>query len=191
METFYRLGEDIFAVLTPDGSAVSVTWFTSNFLVNINKTAPDIVANCPECPEALWIFDRVKNRQLIESSDGVDFYIDKESFKIGAIMDGIEIELDSPSSKEIIIKERKKMKDFIKSKKQSFESYKMGDRVLLYWPTGTGKTFNFISLMNLVLKALDPVDGENYYITNVLQGLKQIFLLLCLVFALLLYMSKL
>jgi len=128
------------------------------------------------------------------------------------------------------------MKDFLKGIKKSKESYKMGDRVLLYGPTGTGKTYNFLeflktskiehaivpvsegmedldllnyivpsasgvsykpkeitkllekaesgekvciifdelnrgsnSLMNLVLKALDPVDGKNYYIMNVLQ----------------------
>lgn len=234
MDKFYRVNETTFAVIEND---TVVTGFTTRFTVPLPSTPEEIVNNCAEWPDAQPIYEKVKTKTLLESAEGLDFYIDKTTFKVGAYLGDQEIDLDDPKAKDKLLGSRKKMKDFLKEVKKSKESYKFGDRILLYGPTGTGKTYNFIeflkaakiqhaivpvsegmedldlmnyivpngtggvsykpkeittllekaekgeqvciifdelnrgsnSLMNLVLKALDPVDGENYYITNMLQ----------------------
>lgn len=235
MTKFYKINETTFAAIADDG--VQVTGFT-NFYTLGTTASPvnDIIANCAEVPEAQVIYDSVQHRALLESVDGMDFFIDKKTFKIGGCIGNQLLDLDSADAKNTIVGERKRMKDFLKTVKKSKESYKLGDRILLYGPTGTGKTYNFIefmkaskiehaiipvsegmedldlmnyivpsatgvaykpkeithlleraekgekvciifdelnrwsnSLMNLVLKALDPVDGINYSIMNVLQ----------------------
>lgn len=235
MQKFYRLNETMFAVIEND---TLVTTFNTQFTIPSTHTPAEIVSNCPEIPleEGEAIYKTVENRTLLESSDGIDFFIDKKSFKVWAFMGPNLLNLDDPAAKNTLISERKKMKDFLKDIKKAKESYNMGDRILLYGPTGTGKTYNFLeflkgakiehaivpvsegmedldllnyivpsgtgvsykpkqitellekaekgekvciifdelnrgsnSLMNLVLKALDPVDGVNYTVYNLLQ----------------------
>lgn len=233
MQKFYRANDTTFVMVEND----QVIGFTNSFTVPIQYTPEQVVANCPEFPEAETVYKSVASRTFVESQEGVDFFLDKTTFKMGALLNGNLIDLDSPESKTALLGERKKMKNFLKDVKKAKESYKPGDRVLLYGPTGTGKTYNFLeylkgagvahaiipvsegmedldllnyivptpaggvaykpkeitelleraekgeqvciifdelnrgsnSLMNLVLKALDPVDGEHYYITNILQ----------------------
>ncbi len=234
MDKFYQLNDNTFAVIFADNTVIG---FTHNFTIALTQDITVIQANFKEQPEGQAIYETVKDRSFLESVDGIDFFVDKKTFKISGLFNGQIIDLDSPDSKDKVVGENKKMKDFLKGIKKAKESYKMGDRILLYGPTGTGKTFNFLhflktakiehtiipvsegmedldllnfivpsetggvsykpkeitellekavkwekvciifdelnrgsnSLMNLVLKALDPVDGKNYYITNILQ----------------------
>lgn len=233
METFYKVNDNTFALVHTDGK---VTGFSTHAIIPFYADANFVLANYPEFPAASDIYDKVQSTTLLETVDGIDFYMNKDTFKVSANIGGVIVDIDSAAAKSTITSEKKKLKDFLKAIKKSRESYRMGDRVLLYGPTGTGKTFNFIeflktskfeytiipvsegmedldllnyivptatgvtykpkeitlllekaekwekvaiifdelnrgssSLMNIVLKAIDPVDGKNYYITNVLQ----------------------
>lgn len=182
------------------------------------------------------LYNKVKDITLVEEVEGMKFYLNKKDYKFYALVWDKYIELDKMDKKAGLIESKKKLKDFLKWIRKSKENYKFGDRVLLYWPTGTWKTYNFIeflktakvkyniipvtewmedidffnriipwatwveykqkaicdmlalaekgekiciifdelnrgsnSFMNLVLKAIDPVDWKNYYLTDVIQ----------------------
>lgn len=233
MEQFYKINDTLFAMV--QNEAV-VTGFTNQFVVPVREDAAFIAANFPVFPEAQPIYEAIQDRMFLETQDGMDFFVNRKTYKISAIVAGKEVDLDHPDAKSLIVTERKKMKDFLAKVKKAKESFKGGDRILLYWPTGTGKTYNFIeflkaewmqyaivpvsegmedidlmnyivptatgvtykakqitellekaeagekvciifdelnrgsnSLMNLVLKALDPVDGVHYSVYNLLQ----------------------
>ena len=224
------------------GKGVKPVFFNTNYLIgDSEKYLKDLTENYPvltgkKMDEAKAIYEKVKGKQFLEREEGVDFFIDKESYEVFAVWGEDVFPVGSPKNKGVILDQRVKMKDFLKGIKKSKSTYKLGDRVLLYWPTGTGKTYNFLeflktakieyalvpvsngmedldllnyivptdkgvqykpkeitellekaekgqkvciifdelnrgsdSLMNLVLKALDPVDWVNYHITNVLQ----------------------
>lgn len=81
MQKFYRLNETMFAVIEND---TIVTTFNTQFTLPATHTPEQIVSNCPEIPleQGEAIYKTVENRTLLESSDGIDFFIDKKSFKV-------------------------------------------------------------------------------------------------------------
>lgn len=52
------------------------------------------------------------------------------------------------------------------SLKPSAQEYKLWDRVLLYWPTGTGKTFDFLSTVETMIKKKEISDYDILTITE-------------------------
>ena len=238
METFYRTKNNSLVKVVDEALAI----YYDNFSILTTSKDVDFIVKNMELlsPEdivvASAIFESIKDFVIVEEIDWVRFIFNKATYKTSAIFWEQIFDLDSPDIKISLLKEKKKMKDFLKWIRTSKETFMLWDRILMYWPTWTWKTYNFIeflkvakidysiipvtewmedidmfnrivpwatwvsymqkeicklfekaekwekiciifdelnrwsnSFMNLVLKALDPVDWKNYYITDVIQ----------------------
>ena len=238
MKQFYKTKNNTTVVVIDKKEAY---YFNEHWVLANNTDIDFVVKNMAELSSkevktAEATFDKIKDFNIIENTEWIDFFINKKTYKIYAILQGSKVELDTAESKLELIKEKEKLEDFLKWIRKAKENYAFWDRVLLYGPTWTWKTYNFIeflkvskvpysivpvtewmedidffnrivpwakgvsympkeicellekaekwekvciifdelnrwsnSLMNLVLKALDPVDWKNYYITDVIQ----------------------
>lgn len=238
MQTFYKTKNENLVTIVDDKEAV---FFNNECLLTQTDDIEFVKSNMPQLIDddevkAQEVYDKVKDFNLVQEEEWLQFFINKKDFKIYVKIWENKIELEKAELKNDIIKEKAKLKDFLKWIKKSKDNYMFGDRVLLYWPTWTWKTYGFLeflkvakiehmviwvtegmedidlfnrivpwatwvsyktkeivkllekaekwdkvclifdelnrwsnSLMNLVLKALDPVDWKNYHITDVIQ----------------------
>lgn len=92
----------------------------------------------------------------VNSLKWFDVLMNKETFEIFIDMNNELIPIDAAG----IDRMKKEFENFEKVKSSLVPvmgSYKLGDRVMLYWPTGTGKTYDFLS-HTLAMKAAGTLD---------------------------------
>lgn len=238
MELFKNITDESAFILIDGAKSVL---FNSHWIIRVGSDVDFVKANMKplelsESEKAMKMFNDVSHFYLIEEIQWVAFYMNKKDYRVYWLIGDTKIPLDSIDIKDQFISEKKKLEVIKKSMDSQREWFQFWDRVLMYGPTWTGKTYNFVqflssnkiehaiipvtegmedidmfnrivpgatgvsykqkdicklfekaekwekvciifdelnrwsnSLMNLVLKALDPVDGKNYYVMDVIQ----------------------
>lgn len=151
MQTFYITKNGNFVTILDDKKAI---FFNDNCLLTEADDIEFVKSNMQQLvgeqeEKAKENYELVKDYNLIQEEEWLEFFINKKDFKIYVKIWEHKIELDDAKLKNDVIQEKTKLKDFLKWIKKSKDNYMFWDRVLLYWPTWTGKTYGFLEFLKV------------------------------------------
>lgn len=111
-----------------------------------------------------------EERTLIDKIKWFDVFLDKKTFELNIDINWevIPLNKDGINTLKTNIWQVEKLKIEIKNKAWN---YSLGDRVLIYWPTGTWKTYDFLSTVN-AMKAAGTLD--DYEVVTITEWMEDI-----------------
>ena len=114
------------------------------------------------------ILEQKSDFQRIDNILWCDVLLNKEDFSLHLNING-DIR---PATKEQIEGLRANVGSLVMAKRKATDiCYEMGDRVLLFWPTGTGKTYTFLDAVKELKK---KGEIEDSYICTITEGMEDI-----------------
>lgn len=173
----FKTTEDNYIVENPDGTTILLdslsTPFegtTEQFGVKTNRIRSGsamydklikVVSKITEQRAKMVPVDRIKDFEVLLNKEDLSLYIDVNGDFL-------------PFSKEEAAKLKGKVKELERVKSEMWTAsmqYRLSDRVMLYGPTGSGKTFEFLGSVHN-MKAADELD--DFHIVTITEGFEDI-----------------
>lgn len=113
---------------------------------------------------------KASETNIIDNIGGFDVHFNKKDFSLAIDVKGEMVSVDA----DALAKIKKEMNAFEKIKTaltKSANTYRTGDRILLYWPTGTWKTYDFLASA-IEMQKTGAID--EFSITTITDGFEDI-----------------
>ena len=146
----YKTTEGNYLVTHPDGNKYfdkegnQFSWTLDNFGATVSKVRSDNAMY----QKIIWVTEEVIKKasetNIIDNIGGFDVHFNKKDFSLAIDVKGEMVSVDA----DALAKVKKQMSAFEKIKTdltKSANTYRTGDRILLYGPTGTWKTYDFLA----------------------------------------------
>lgn len=137
--TWLSSGEQYF-----DSTWKQFSWDLSSFGAPTSKARSDSAIYKKIIGFSTEASKKASETNIIDNIGGFDVHFNKKDFSLAIDVKGDMVSVDA----DALAKVKKQMNAFEKIKTaltKSANSYRTGDRILLYWPTGTGKTYDFLA----------------------------------------------